>query len=212
MVYEWDKITSLAYMTLIELNLSSFPIPPNKINCKEVMVVSFQKYARLTGATIDEITCGHEFDDAFLLKGLRPGLTIILYNKDKNDNRLKHTLWHEVGHVKCGHQRHGEKEEIEAHFFASQANAPNVLIRALAKRGNQITTQFLMESFGLSEESAQKKKEYLSKYNFDHKNEFDEIILQQFTEYLNLKYPIKTRHFYDDYFDEREKEREKWFN
>ena len=40
MTYEWDKITSLAYMTLIELNLTSFPIPPNKINCKEVMVTS----------------------------------------------------------------------------------------------------------------------------------------------------------------------------
>jgi hypothetical protein len=211
MIYDWDDITSMAYMTLIELNYKSFPIPPNKISCKEVIISSFQKYARITGKTIGELTCDHEFDDAFLLKEVRPGLNIILYNKDKSESRIKHTLWHEVGHIKCGHKKHGEKEEIEAHFFAGQANAPNVLIKTLAKRGYTITTHFLMECFALSEESAQKKMSYLNRFGFDHKNEYDDFITQQFSDYINMKYPVKTKHFFDDYFDEREEERKKWY-
>lgn len=80
-MYEWSKITSLAYLTLLELNIQEFPIPAKKIKCKDVMISSYQKYAKKTGCSIDEITLGHELEDAFLLKGLRPGLTLILYLK-----------------------------------------------------------------------------------------------------------------------------------
>ena len=132
-----------------------------KIKCKGVMISSYQNYAKKTGLSMDEITLGHELEDAFLLKGLRPGLTLILYNKEKYGPRMKHTLWHEIGHVKCDHKKHSEKEEIEAHFFAAQANAPNVLIKTIAKRGYKIDVRFLMECFGLSEEAAQKKMGYL---------------------------------------------------
>lgn len=210
MLCDWENITSLAYSTLIELNFESFPVPPNKIKCKEAIVSSFQKYARITGTTIEEITCGHELDDAFLLKGLRPGLTMVLYNKDKYDSRIKHTLWHEVGHIKCGHRKHGEQEEVEAHFFAAQANAPNAIIKELAKRGYQISTEFLMECFGLSEKSAQKKMDYLGKYSFNHTNEYDDIILQQFSSYINSKYPLKTKYYLDSYFDDLERQRDTW--
>lgn len=210
MKYDWPKITSLAYLTLLELDLHEFPIPANKIKCKNVMIISYQKYAAKTGLSIEEITLGHEFDDAFLLKGLRPELTLILYDKEKYGARLKHTLWHEVGHIKCGHQQHSEKEEIEAHFFAAQANAPNVLIKMIAQRGYTISIPFLMECFGLSEEAAQKKKDYISKYSFDHVNEYDDVVLLQFTKYIDTNYPPKTPHFYDDYYDDMEREREKW--
>lgn len=210
MQYDWVEITSLAYLTLIELNCDEFPIPANKIKCKDVKIISYQKYAEKTGLSIEEITCGHELDDAFLLKELRPGLTFILYNKDKYDSRMKHTLWHEIGHIKCNHQKHSESEEIEAHFFAAQANAPNILIKAIAQRGYTIDVPFLMQCFGLSRESAIKKKEHLSKYHFNHTNEYDDIILMQFSDFIDSKYPLKNPHFNDDYYDDLEKEREKW--
>jgi len=208
---DWSGITSLAYLTLLELDLHEFPIPANKIKCKGVIISSYQKYAAKTETSIGEITLEHEFDDAFLLRGLRPGLILILYNKEKYGARMKHTLWHEVGHIKCNHQKHSEKEEIEAHFFAAQANAPNILIKTIAQRGYNIDVPFLMECFGLSEEAAIKKKDYLSRYGFEHSNEFDDIVLMQFTDYINVKYPPKTKHFYDDYYDELERDREKWY-
>ena len=210
MQYDWPGITSLAYLTLIELGLREFPIPVNKIKFKGVKISSYQKYAEKTGLSIEEITLGNELEDAFLLKGLRPNLALILYDKEKYGARLKHTIWHEVGHVKCNHQKHGDREEIEAHFFAAQANAPNILIKNIAKRGYAIDIPFLMECFGLSEDSARRKKEYLSKYGFEHVNENDDIVEALFMDYINEKYPAKTQHFHDDYFDELERERENW--
>ena len=210
MHYDWAGITSLAYLTLLELDLHEFPIPVKKIKCKDVLIRSYQKYALKTGLSIEEVTCGYELDDAFLLKGLRPDLTLILYNEEKYDSRTKHTLWHEVGHIKCNHQRHDDRAEIEAHFFAGQANAPNVIIREIAKRGYSIDIPFLIDCFGLSEESAMKKLDYFKRYHFDHTNENDDIVLVQFSNFINFKYPPKTQHFYDQYYDDLEKEREKW--
>ena len=210
-MYEWSKITSLAYLTLLELDIQEFPISSKKIKCKDVMISSYQKYAKKTGISIDEITLGHELDDAFLLKGLRPNLTLILYDKEKYGPRMKHTLWHEIGHVKCNHKKHGEHEEIEAHFFAAQANAPNILIKDIANRGYKIDINFLMECFGLSEEAAKKKMTYLNKYSFEHSNEYDDVVLIQFKSYIDKKYPPKTERFYDDYFDELDRERENWY-
>ena len=210
MQFDWEYITSLAYVTLKEIGCSSFPTPPNKIKCKDAMIISYQKYASKTGIAIDQITCGHELEDAFVLKGLRQGMTFILYNKNKYDNRIKHTLWHEIGHIKCNHQKHGDKEEIEAHFFAAQANAPNVLIKEIAKRGYSINIPFLMECFGLSQEAASKKKEYLKKYSFEHSNVYDDVILGLYADYINAKYPLKTKYYLDDYFDNLERERERW--
>ena len=211
MQYDWQSITSLAYTTLIQLDFPAFPVPHNKIKCDGIKIHSYQKYARLTGLTIKEITCDHELDDAFLLGGIRPGISLILYNKEKPDARVKHTLWHEIGHVKCGHKKHGDKEEIEAHFFASQANAPNVLIKAIADRGYMVNnTDFLKQCFGLSESSAQKKLDYLRRYQFEHSNEYDDILLSMFSDFINSKYPPQTALFYGDYLDEVERDRERW--
>ncbi len=208
---DWPNITSLAYLTLLELDLNEFPIPYNKIKCKDVIIISYQKYSKKTGCSIDDITLGHELDDAFLLAGLRPGLKMILYDKEKYGARLKHTLLHEIGHIKCNHKNHGEQQEIEAHFFAAQANAPNVIIKAISQRGYAITINFLMECFGLSEEAAKKKKEYLNKYTFEHCNEYDDVVLMQFSDYINEKYPPKNTNFFDDYYEDMEKQREKWY-
>lgn len=138
-------------------------------------------------------------------------MSFIFYNKEKYDNRLKHTLLHEIGHLKCMHKKHGEKEEIEAHYFAAQANAPNILIKEISKRGYNIDTSFLQECFGLSEESARKKKDYLNTYGFNHTNPNDDLILEFYKKYIDSKYPPKTKYFYDDYFDRMEQERSDWF-
>jgi hypothetical protein len=210
MSYDWSGITSSAYLTLIELDLQEFPIPAEKIKCKGVKIASYRSYAEKTGRTIEEVTLGNELEDAFVLKGLRPGLTLILYDDSKYGARMKHTLWHEIGHIKRDHQRHGENEEVEAHYFASQANAPNAIIKVIADRGYNIDSAFLMECFGISGEAAKKKMDYLSKYGYGHTNEHDDLLTIQFKNHIDTKYPPKNTRHYDDYFDEMERERANW--
>lgn len=211
MNFDWNSITSLAYQALLELKVAEFPIPASKIKCQGVTITSYQKYSRITGCSVEEITRGNELKDAFLMKGLRPGLILILYNKDSIDSRMKHTLWHELGHIKCGHKKHGAQEEIEAHFFASQANAPNAVIKEIAKRGYAVDANFLIKCFGLSLEAAQKKVDYLKKHHFNHANDYDEIIQMQFSNFINEKYPQKSRKILDNYYDEMEQERKDWY-
>lgn len=209
MRYEWEKITSSAYLTLLELNFNKFPVDPKKIKNKGVMISSYQYYAKKTGRIVEQVSLGHELDDAFFLGELRPGLKLILYNKDKYGARLKHTLWHEIGHVKLNHQKHAEKEEVEAHFFAAQANVPNIILKAISDRGYKINVSLLTKSFELSVESANKKIDYLKKYGFEHTNEHDEAVLLQFSDFLNSKFPSKIQNFYDD-DDEWEEMRKNW--
>lgn len=210
MSYEWDQITSIAYTTLLELGISEFPIPNEKIKCKGVIIVSYQEYARKTGCCIDDINCNCELEDAFVIKGLRPGITLILYNEEVYSQRRRYTLWHEIGHVKCGHQKHGSQEEIEAHYFASQVLAPNALIHEIAKRGYSIDTSFLKECFGLSNQAAQKKSDYFSRYSFDHLNEYDELVKVQFSRFLDSRYPPISIHYDDDLYEELERKRKNW--
>ena len=190
------------------MNFTEFPVDPKKVKNKGVVISSYQHYARKTGLTVEQISLGHELDDAFFLGELRPGLKLILYNKEKYGARLKHTLWHEIGHVKLNHSNHADREEIEAHFFASQANAPNIIIKAISNRGYKISVSLLMQTFGVSKESANRKLEYLKKYNFEHENEHDATMLVQFSDFLDEKFPPKFQNFYDD--DERQFERDNW--
>lgn len=207
--FDWYNITKLAYLTLIEFESDELPIPPKKIKCKNVIITSYQKYAEKTGKSINEISQNGLLPDAYLHRNIRPGLIMILYNKEIYGPRMKHSILHEVGHIKCNHLKHGEKEEIEADFFAAQINAPNILIKELSNRGYSISIQLLMDCFGLSKKSAKLKKEYLEKYGFYHRNEYDDLIQLKFKIFLDKKYP-KPISRNDDYFDDLDKERENW--
>lgn len=211
MQHDWNRITSLAYEEIINTNIPHFPIQPQKIKFPNIMMLTYQKYARLADIPIEDVSLGHELDDAYVVNGLRPGLSLILYNKDKIAPRVSHTLWHEMGHIRCGHARHGDFEEVEANYFAGQCNAPNVLIKELRNRGYYIDVGFLMECFGISKPSAEKKMDYLSRYPDTHKNMYDDLILCTFSNYLNQKYPAKRiSSSMDSYFDELENERLAW--
>lgn len=159
----WADITSTAYSTLLELNIQRFPIPDKSIKCKGVKIVSYREYSEKTGCDINEITQNHELEDAFLLREIRPGKSLILYNNEIYDKRKRYTLWHEIGHIKCAHRRHGDQEEVEANFFASQVLAPNALIHEIARRGYSVNISSLVRYFGLSNEAAKKKRMYLKK-------------------------------------------------
>ena len=72
------------------------------------------------------------------------------------------------------------------------------------------TANLLTSCFGLSQESAQKKIDYLNRYHFNHANDYDEILQMQFTNFINKKFPHKGRSINDSYYDELEQERKDW--
>ena len=210
MYIDWSGITTLAYQALLRMNVVEFPLGIKNIKYPNTRISSYQEYSRKTGVPISLISQNGALEDAFVLRSIRPNLDLILYNQDTFDPRKKHSILHEVGHVACGHRQHGSIEETEAHYFASQVNAPNAVIKAIASRGHRIEIPLLMRVFGLSMESAKKKIGYLQKHPFTHSNEFDDVIVYKFQEFIDNLFPSAPKARFDDYFDEMDAERSKW--
>lgn len=89
---------------------------------------SIQHYCQVTKRNVREveIECLNNGCTLVISEGY-----LILYNQEHSLDRINWTLAHEVGHVYAGHTRDGEKEEIEAHFFAAQLLMPEAVIRKL---------------------------------------------------------------------------------
>lgn len=208
--YDWNFLTSLAYSELIDLGITSFPADPLSLTFKNAKIISCQKYSELSGIPVSTLTLMHEFDDAYYVGKLRVNLNLILYNEDRLTQRLHHTLWHEIGHIRCGHTLHGEREEVEAHFFAGQAHAPNAVIREIRNRGYTINRSLLMDYFGLSGESADKKLSYFSNYSNAHPNDFDAPLMAQLMPFIDRVFPRRAALSFDDYFDDLENARLLW--
>lgn len=182
-------LTALAYETLLNQRFSSLPIEPTEYTSDDITIATFQDYSRITGVSMWDLTSDLDLTDGYVCTGLRPGLKLILYNDAKMEARKNHSLCHEIGHIKAGHNKHGGLEEIEAHFFASQMLVPNALAAEIKRRGYRINIDILISKFGISKEAAEKKMQYLKKFPEIHKNDLDDVILAQFAEFLNSTFP-----------------------
>ena len=178
----------------MELNVREFPIDVKKIKLQNIVISSYQKYSRRTGISIEELTLNHKLNDGFVAREIRPGLKLVLYNKERIFSRKIHTILHEIGHIKLKHIKHGKqegKEEKEAGFFAAQVMAPFIVLYQLHKRGYEINEDFLSTHFLLSGESANMKIENFLKYDPNIKNKHDDDILTRFSDYINENFPCK---------------------
>jgi Zn-dependent peptidase ImmA (M78 family) len=194
----------------MELHTRQFPLYIDDIKLKDICIESYQNYAKKVSIDPSALSCNGEFEDAFVVRNLRHGLNLILYNDKVFAPRKKHSLLHEVGHIKCEHTKHGSQEEVEANYFAAQMNAPDVLLREIIKRGYDVNSKLIRTEFLLSAQSAEKKIEHIHKTGLKYQNPYDDAIALQFKAYLNAKFPPINEHFYDAEYDEMEIERAKW--
>lgn len=206
----FSDITTIAYQELFTNKITGFPISVEDIAPKDYIIISFQKYSEITRVPLSLLMLNGEYSDGLTIKGLRPGLNFILYNADSYEARERYTIFHEIGHIKCDHTEHGDIEEIEAHFFAAQLLMPNIIIKEIMSRGIKIDINFLMDFFQVSRESAEKKMDYLRRFPQTHRNNYDDIVLQQFRHFLDASFPIKSSIFLDDYDRDMEMERLNW--
>lgn len=186
---DFNTVTSAAYTELIRHRVHRPPVDPLHMHFSGVEIMTYEQYAEMAelGAEIQNIR--EHFSDGIFSKNLRPGLRLILYESHPNLSRRKHTILHEIGHYRLDHQIHGDREEVEAHFFASQVLMPNAVLRHIRQRGYQITLSLLRLYFGVSRTSATKKLEYLERYPFTHENEHDGALFHLFWQFLDTYFP-----------------------
>lgn len=181
---------------------SSFPIHPQnvRVSNKNIIIVSFSKYACDTGSNINLLTKNGIFDDGYTIQNVRENTSIIFYNdKIENKGRIRWTIAHEIGHIVLGHNKQCEINEVEANTFASQLLLPQCILKDLIKNGVCVNSRYISEKFGLSNEAALKSlKQIQAKIENDFDLEYDDIILKKFDHFLDSETKNTNRRIYID--------------
>lgn len=152
------------------------------------------------------------------------GACIIFYNQDEPDYRVRFSIMHEYAHYYLRHEMNLKKtdpryqrQEIEANCFSAQILMPEQMLRAASKRGYTINVDYIMKSFGVSEDAAQRRRATLAKYDYEWRKraekEYDDLILMKYAKVIDNIAAQKQNRFCD--FEEeyeRQVERNAWLD
>ena len=149
------------------------------------------------------------------------GAFVVFYNQDEKEYRIRFGIMHEFGHYVLGHKFNLKeddplyhRQELEANCFAAQMLLPEQILRECKKRGENISIEYIMRSFGVSEDAATKRKNTLASTIYEWKSraerEYDDIIIFKYAAMINKIAPRKNYEY--DFNDEytRQKERDSW--
>lgn len=150
------------------------------------------------------------------------GATIIFYNQDEVEYRIRFGIMHEFGHYVLGHKFNLKeidplyhKQELEANCFAAQMLMPEQILRECKNRGKVLSVDFIIQSFDVSEDAASKRKKTLANTIYEWKSraerEYDDIIVLKYASMINKIAPKRQYDYnFDDEYD-RQRERDSWY-
>lgn len=143
---------------------------------------------------------------------------IIFYNQNEMPERVKFSMLHEFGHKVNNHEFRVTSDEIygiaevETNYFAAQLLMPEQILREFQKRGKRIDKYFLMNTFGVSEQAANKRIENLNQITWERsqlEKRYDDIILNKYLPWINSIVPNNIDYLFADE-EERQNAREQW--
>lgn len=162
---------------------------------KALVFDTLQEYASVTGVSLRELTA-----DGKISLGCHVNIAdkvyLLLHNENINSDCENWTNIHEIGHICLGHENNGDKEEVEAHFFAACFLMPDPVLRTIDANGLAINKTLLMEFFNVSSEAALKKLKTLSKGDFI--TIYDDDITRAL--YRDIRYILDFRNEYRHWF------------
>lgn len=184
---DFDKAQNAATKLLLKQDISSLFIDVRNFHLPEaVYIESMQNFCNITDFPISELNSRH-INGACLLK--QGKARIVLYDDSIiNESRKHWGIAHELGHVFLNHTSDNRESEIEAHFFAAQLIAPEIILWELCKRKGSLSDYDLPLYFNLSYEAATKRIATLrrrARYNYA---DIDKQLLQKFTPVINREF------------------------
>lgn len=183
---DFDRAQNAATKLLLQQNITSLYLDARKFVLPDgVHIDTVQNYKRLTCGSGSELKL--DLIDGACLVQSGP-LRIILYDDTIWNEQRKHWgIAHELGHICLGHTCDDSVHEIEAHFFAAQLVAPEIVLLDICKRQGRISVYDLCDTFNISFEAAHKRIHTLQKrtcYNF---GDIDRQLLEKFAPVLDRK-------------------------
>ena len=201
---------------LMSRTINTFPFSVTKM-IKEISDIQCCSFERAQKYSVDIESLGSE--SSVLTE--YAGRLIVFYNQLEVGERIRFSMLHEVGHYFLVHKVITddiglyEKQEIEVNYFAAQLLMPEQILVEFQKRGKRIDADFLVNSFKVSKEAANKRIETLHKikpeYRSKEEKEFDDLILVKYKSFLDTVVPnTNPLDWFDNEF-ERQRERDSWY-
>ncbi len=148
---EYTKIENTFLDIVEDLGLTEFPINPFEFaKCAGVELIEYSELPRTLG------WLGEAYEDGFSAM-VGEDRYCIYYNDYKNDERMRFTLWYELGHICLGHldgtsaTTNARKQQAECNHFARFAQAPMPFVIKARPEG----IDDIMNVFGVSFECAE---------------------------------------------------------
>lgn len=121
--WEYDEIEDTVTDLLEDLGFTEFPV-----DCFEVasrLRIDIKKYSEVPEEDREMLVAKYEDGYGTCLAKYRYA---IYYNDKKNADRIRYTIWYEIGHIQLGHydsfDKTQERMKAEANHFAVFAQAP----------------------------------------------------------------------------------------
>lgn len=183
----FEAAQNAATNLLLQQNLNSLHIDVRKFRFdRDIVIDSIQNYAVVTGRPLSDFTCD-QFSGCCVVK--HPRAQLILFDDSVSDDRRKHWgIVHEVGHVYLNHDKDEKKEEIEAHFFAAQLIAPEIVLWDIVKRTGSLCGVDVYLSFNISFQAAEKRIQTMRSRGMYNTNSIDKALLEKFRPLLDKRF------------------------
>lgn len=169
-----------AKLLLMQDNLSSIIDARDMKLPDSIFIVSFDEYAKLTGASVGDLSKDGVYNDGYTI--IAGDNKIVLYNSDYDvlcPQRLRFSLAHEIGHIFMKHKEDDAKSEDEANYFASQIVAHDAIVVSMLKGDWERDLDFIREQLGISWDTARIKLKNINR----NKRSYSSIEYQLFMKY-----------------------------
>ena len=186
---DFEKAQNAATNLLLQQNIDSLFIDVRNFTLPDsIHIDTMQNFCKLTNYPISSLDNG-AIDGACLLR--KGPHRIILYDEGIPNEQRKHWgIAHELGHAVLGHVDDNKEAEIEAHFFAAQLIAPEIVLLEICKRQGRLSDHDLFSHFNLSYEAAAKRIQTLRhRYCYNY-GAMDKQLLEKFSPILDRETSI----------------------
>jgi Zn-dependent peptidase ImmA (M78 family) len=179
----FDLAQNTATKLLLDQNINELFVDVRDFHLRDDIVIdTMQHYCSVTGISVSNLQL-HAVQGALTIK--KYGKSIVLYDDSIANSRRKHWgIVHELGHIYLGHEEDSRTFEIEAHFFAAQVVAPEIVIVELTLRNQGLSALELYNNFNISFEAAQKRLRTLRNRGCWSSGDIDHALLNKYKPFL----------------------------
>lgn len=181
---DFDRAQDTATALLVQQNLTRLHVDVRDFHLRPGIIIdSIQNFCHITGQPLSNFNT-KSLEGACTI--MYEGKSLILYDDSIAYEPRKHWgIAHELGHVYLGHTDDNRNAEIEAHFFAAQLVAPEIVLLNMAQRQGHLFGYELPGHFNISWEAAEKRVSGINRRPCYNYGENDRILEARFAPILD---------------------------